>query len=207
MKTYSKIISAVAGCAVGTVVVSSISFLSRVIKDASENHRDDCEYLMVLGGNVLGADTPSPQLLARMKSAAEYLKENTECFVIPCGGCFRPEQKKSEAKIIADYLIGQGVDEKRLILEDKSTTTFENFEFALKIIENHSQKSISQVNTAFLSSDYHIFRASKIAECCGFDKIGKVSSPTAENKASRYLRELTVSPELSAKLLKKRFLR
>ncbi|MBQ8015519.1 MAG: YdcF family protein [Clostridia bacterium] len=205
MKTVSKILLGTVGGVVGFAALTAGLYLPLVICDAKKNHRDKCDYLMVLGGNVIGADTPSPQLFERMKAAAVYLKENTDCFIIPCGGCFRPDQKKSEARIISDYLTEQGIDENRIILEDKSTTTFENFEFALKIIESHSGKNVSEVKTAFLSSDYHVFRASKIAECCGFKAVGKVSCPTPEQASARYLREYIVAFELFAKVLKNRF--
>ncbi len=207
MKNILKIIGGTVVGIVGVVAATSVPFLTLVISDANKKHSDNCDYLMILGGRVIGEETPSPQLLQRMKTAAEYLKENKECHAIPCGGCFRDGQKKSEAKIIAEYLIKNGIDEERIILEDKSTTTFENFEFALGIIKEHSGKNISEVSTAFLSSDYHLFRASKIAECCGFDKIGKVSSPTYDNKVKSYLREYTVAPELIWKTAKKKFLK
>ena len=202
MKIFSKILLGAAGVVGGYFAVIAGAYMPSVFNEAKKNHRDNCEYLMILGGNVFGADTPSPQLVERMKTAAEYLKENKECFVVPCGGCFRREQKKSEAQIIADYLVEQGIDEGRIILEDKSTTTVENFEFAAEIIKTHSGKDISEVDVAFLSSDYHIYRASVIAECCGFEKIGKVSSPTPSEASKRFVREYIVAFDLFRYVLK-----
>lgn len=205
MRPFSKILLGAAGVVGGYFTLTAGAYMPFVIKEAKKNYRDDCEYLMVLGGNVIGADTPSPQLFERMKSAAEYLNENKSCFVIPCGGCFRSEQKKSEARIIADYLVKQGIDESRIILEDKSTTTVENFEFASEIIKAHSGRDISGVNVAFLSSDYHIFRASVIAKCCGIENIGKVSSPTPSEASKRYIREYFVAADLFRYALKSKF--
>lgn len=202
MKTVSKILLGAAGVVGGYFALTAGAYMPLVIKEAKKNYRDNCDYLMILGGNVIGADTPSPQLLQRMKSAAEYLNENKSCFVIPCGGCFRPEQKKSEARIIADYLIEQGIDENGIILEDKSTTTAQNFEFASEIIKAHSGKDISDVNVAFLSSDYHIYRASVIAKCCGIENIGKVSSPTPAEASKRYIREYFVAIDLFRYVIK-----
>jgi len=204
MKTVSKIIKGTVGVVSGYFALTAAAYMPFVIKESRKNHRDNCEYLLILGGNVIGADTPSPQLVERMKTAAEYLKDNKECFVVPCGGCFRPEQKKSEAVIIADYLIGQGIAEERFILEDKSTTTVENFEFASEIIKAHSGKEINDVKIAFLSSDYHIFRASVIAECCGIKNIGKVSSPTPSEASKRYIREYFVAADLFRYVIKNR---
>ena len=198
----NKIIKAALGAlggVAGYVVLSAGAYMPFVIADAKKKYRDDCDYLMVLGGDIIGADTPSPQLLERMKAAAAYCKENQRCFIVPCGGCFRPEQKKSEAQIIASYLIEQGIDESRITLEDKSTTTYENFEFALEIIKNHSGKPLEESRIAFLSSDYHIHRASIIAERCGLKKPGRVSCPTPKKAALRYLREYIVAHELLIK--------
>ena len=72
------------------------AYLPFVVKDAKKVYHDDCEYLLVLGGLVIGEETPSDHLLERIHAAADYLKENTSCYVIPCGGCFRDGQKKSE---------------------------------------------------------------------------------------------------------------
>lgn len=180
----------------GTIAVSVAAYLPFVICDARKNYRDKCDYLLILGGNVFGADTPSPQLFERMKAAAVYLKENPDTIAVPCGGCFRDGQKKSEAAIIADYLVEQGVDSGRIILEDNSTTTFENFQFGMPIIEKHSQKQIDDVKVAFLSSDYHIHRASIIAKRCGFNDCGKVACLTPGKALPRYLREYVVAFEL-----------
>ena len=190
-----KILGAAGGIA-GVFALSVAAYLPFVISDARKKNRDKCDYILILGGNVIGADTPSPQLLERMKAAAVYLKENPETVAMPCGGCFRDGQKKSEAQIIAEYLIEQGIEEGRIVLEDKSTTTYENFEFGTKIIENHSGKALDEVRVAFLSSDYHIHRASIIAKRCGVKNCGKVSCPTPGEAMPRYLREYFVAYEL-----------
>lgn len=191
-----KIILCILGGIVGAFLLSIVIYLPFVISDALKKNRDKCEYLLILGGNIIGADTPSPQLKERMKAAAVYLEENPETVAVPCGGCFRNGQKKSEAAIIADYLIKNGIDSGRIVLEDKSTTTYENFEFGSKIIENHAGKPISQVKVAFLSSDYHIHRASIIAKRCGVENCGRVSCPTPGEAMPRYLREYFVAYEL-----------
>lgn len=199
-----KLITGILGGAAGVVAVTAGAYMPFVISEARKNHNDKCDYLLILGGNVIGADTPSPQLFERMKAAAKYLRENENVVAIPCGGCFREGQEKSEARIIADYLISQGVDEGRIILEEKSTTTYENFEFAAEIIKNHSGKEISELSVAFLSSDYHIHRASIIAKQSGFLNCGKVSCPTPGKAMKRFAREYIVAFEMFYKTVTKR---
>lgn len=202
MKAVSKVLLGVAGVIGGYAALSAGIYMPMVINESRKNHWDNCDYLLVLGSGVIGADTPSEQMVSRMKTAAEYLNENKTCFVIPCGGCFRPEQKKSEAQVIADYLEKSGIAAERIILEDKSTTTFENFEFAKNIVENHSGKSIDEVKVAFLSSSYHIFRSKHIAGICGIENIGKVSATTGKDMPKRLMREYIVMQELVFKTLK-----
>ncbi len=199
-----KIIGGIAGGILGVAAVTAGAYMPFVIGESMKEYNDECEYLLVLGGEVLGEEAPSPQLLERMKAAAKYLSDNPSAKAVACGGCFRDNQKKSEAKIIADYLVEQGISPDRIILEDRSTTTFENFEFARRLIENHAVRDIDDVKVAFLSSSYHIFRASKIAELCGYKSCGKVSCPTPGNAWQRYVREYIVAYELFYKAIKKK---
>lgn len=200
-----KIITGILGGAAGIVAVTAGAYMPFVISEALKEHNDKCDYLLILGGNVIGADTPSPQLFERMKAAAKYLNENKNVIAVPCGGCFREGQEKSEARIIADYLISQGIDEGRIVPEDKSTTTYENFEFATDIIKNHSGKELSELSVAFLSSDYHVHRASVIAKQSGLVNCGKVSCPTPGKAVKRFAREYIVAFEMFYKTVKSKF--
>lgn len=198
-KIGCKILLCTVGSVAGYLALTVGGYLPFVIRDAKKSYRDSCDYLLVLGGLVIGEETPSDHLLERINAAAEYLKENKECFVIPCGGCFRDGQKKSEAQIIKEHLVNLGIDEKRFILEDKSTTTFENFENAFEVIKAHSGKNPDAFRVAFLSSDYHLHRSGIIAKRCGFEKIGKVSCENKKGRLRNYAREYIVAYELLKK--------
>ena len=199
MNTFSKVLLSAVGGIAGYLTVTAGAYLPFVIRDAKKGYRDGCDYLLVLGGLVIGEETPSEHLLERILAAAEYLKENTSCFVVPCGGCFRDGQKKSEALIIKEHLVELGIDEERFVLEDKSTTTFENFENAFEIIRSHSGKNPNELSVAFLSSDYHLHRSGIIAKRCGFENIGKVSCPNKSDIIKNYAREYFVAYELLKK--------
>ena len=199
MKIIPKILLGTVGGAAGYLTLTAGAYLPFVIKDARKGYRDGCDYLLVLGGLVIGEETPSDHLLERINVAAEYLRENTECIVIPCGGCFRDGQKKSEAQIIKEHLVKLGIDENRFVLEDQSTTTFENFENAFETIKAHSGKNPDEFKVAFLSSDYHLHRAGIIAERCGFRNIGKVSCENKKGRLRNYAREYIVAYELLKK--------
>ncbi len=191
-----------AGALAGFLVVTAAGYMPFVLVTASKKYEDDCDILLMLGGDIIGADTPAPQTFERMKKGAEYLKAHPDTIAIPCGGCFRKEQKKSEAQIFADYLISQGIERDRIILEDKSTTTFENFDFASMIIKERFGNEEKKV--AFLTSSYHIFRASLIAKICGVKISGKVTAPTPGEAFRRYVREYFVAYQLPVEAIKRK---
>lgn len=172
-----------------------------VIRDAYKKYDDDCEYLMILGTVVVGADEPSRQLTERMERALTYLNLHKHAKAVCCGGCFRKEQKISEAEIIKRFLVNNGIDESRILLEDKSTTTYENFDFALKIIKADSGKSIDEIKIGFLTSDYHVFRSGVIAKQMGIKNVRKVSAASDCEILKRYLREYFVSFDLAYRSL------
>lgn len=201
MKKAVKVFSIILAVVIGYFVVTASIYMPFVIKDAKTVYNDDCDYLMILGNQVVGEDTPSPLMLDRVARAAEYAKENEDCILVVCGGITTDEQIISEAALMEKLLNEYGINPDRIILEDKSTTTFENFEFAKKVIEEHSGKAVKDVNVAFLSSDYHIHRASVIAEHYGFNDIGKVSAVSEEGLFKSLVREYFVGYDLLIRLI------
>lgn len=199
----NKIFKTVLGISAAALLSPAVIYMPFVVRDAAKKHDDDCEYLMILGSVILGEDTPSSQLIERMERAVQYLNSHPYVKAVCCGGCFRKEQKVSEAEIIKRYLMNNGIAEERILLEDKSKTTYENFEFALKIIAKDSGKSAEKTKTAFLTSDYHIFRSGVIAKQSGIKDVLRVSAASKSPKLQRYLREYFVSYDLAYRLLLK----
>ncbi len=187
MKALLKTLLIIPASAAGFMAVTAAAYMPFVIATSCKKYDDDCDCLIILGGDIIGAETPSPQLFERMKGAAEYLKKHPDTLAVPCGGCFRKEQKKSEAQIIAEYLVSQGIDSGRITLEDKSETTFQNFDNAMPIIAENT--GVKNVKLAFLTSSYHIFRAGAIARICGIENLGKVSVLTPGEAFKRFVRE------------------
>lgn len=202
MKMFIKILSIFFIVVIGYFVITASIYMPFVIKDAKTPYNDDCDYLMILGNQVVGKDTPSNLMLERVGKAAEYLEENKDCYVVVCGGITTDEQIIAESELMKKLLTEKGVNPDRIILEDKSTTTFENFEFAKAIIEAHSGKDIGDVDVAFLSSDYHMHRAAVIADHFGFNDIGRVSCKTENGFIKTLIREYFVGYDLFVRLIR-----
>lgn len=168
---------------------------------ASKGNLDyDPDFLLILGCRVRG-DEPEPTLAMRIEKAAEFLSEHKNTIAICCGGIVHPDQTKSEAEAIKDGLVKAGIEESRILLEDQSTTTKENFSNAKKIIDG--MKLQKEPKIAFLSSEFHLMRSLYIAKRTGV-AVRSVPAPSPkEQKIKNYIRELLVFPATIAETGKK----
>ncbi len=152
------------------------------------------DILLILGCRVKG-NNPEETLQMRINKAAEYLKDNKNVIAIACGGIVHEDQSKSEAQAIYEGLTEKGVEGERIILEDKSTTTKENFINAKKIIDSMGEN----LSVAMLSSEFHLLRASLLAKKCGLE-VTTVAAPSPKDlRMKNYVREFFCFPELLKK--------
>lgn len=128
--------------------------------------------VVVLGSQVTGT-APSADLLARINTAAAYLKANPQVKCIVSGGKGSGELV-SEASVMREYLIKDGIDTSRILIEDRSKTTVENLNNSLAIIEKNGFSH----DLAIVTDEYHQFRAGKTAVSLGADSTYAVCAPT-----------------------------
>ena len=142
-------------------------------KAVNENKKVD--YVIILGARVKG-EKPAKSLMERIKAATKYLKKNPEVKVIATGGQGKNEDI-AEGLAIKRELLKNGISADRIILEDKSKNTVENFRFSLEKIrnsENGKNKNSEnngnrKIKVLIVTNDYHIFRSKNIARKVGFD--------------------------------------
>lgn len=145
------------------------------------------DYVIVLGAKVNGTE-PSISLSDRINAAYEYLKEYPDAVAVLSGGQ-GPDEGISEAQCMFNELTAYGIDPDRLWLEEQATSTWENLQFSLNIIE---EKTGARPHTVgLLSSEYHLFRAGLFAEACGVEAKG-VPAPTSwiSIKINYFMREV-----------------
>ena len=97
--------------------------------------------------------------------AYNFLNTYPETKAILSGGQ-GPGEDISEALCMKNELIKTGIDENRLILEDRSTSTEENLKFSKKIL---NELAPNTTKVTIISSDTHLYRASIIAKEIGFE--------------------------------------
>ena len=122
-------------------------------------------YVVVLGAKVRESG-PSVSLWDRIYKAADFLKAHPNTIAIVSGGQGEDEPI-AEAQCMHDELVKLGISEDRIWMEDKSTSTDENLRFSLQLIEEKTGERPQKL--AFLSSEYHLLRASLMAKKLGIE--------------------------------------
>ncbi|RED60315.1 YdcF family protein [Cohnella lupini] len=121
-------------------------------------------------GIVLGAtlwnNAPSPGLRERLDLGLELYRSGVFKSFIVTGGLDDNGATLTEAEGMRDYLMAQGVPESSILLDSKSTSTYENLLFARDIMESRDwHKSV------IVTHDYHGSRAADIARKLDYDPV------------------------------------
>ncbi len=131
-----------------------------VTNDMDGDKEIACDYVIVLGAGLDGT-TPSLTLVDRLERTLDYLNQFPEAIAIVSGGMGDGEDI-TEAEAMERYLTKHGINSSRIIKEENATNTNENLQFSKKIIDERGGGSV-----AIVSSDYHIFRARRLANSHG----------------------------------------
>lgn len=133
------------------------------------DQRADC--IIILGAQVKGKKI-TDSLKRRLDKAILYLRKFPDTKVIVSGGQGKGEDI-TEADAMADYLIRFGIDEKKIIREDRFVSTRENLRFSRQFTDPE------QGITGIVTNGFHMYRACLIAKQEGYRNIYKI--PASSN--------------------------
>ena len=126
-------------------------------------------------GNRATKDGPSDLLKGRIDATRRYLETNKNATAILSGGKCKRDYI-AEAQCMYNELSKSDIDSKRLIIEDKSKSTYENILFSYRIIEENNKNK----NLAIVSDSFHQLRARLIAKKLGIKThVGAVNAKTS----------------------------
>ena len=135
------------------------------------NYKEDV--VIVLGAGVTNGKV-SKVLQNRLDACIDYYHKNSDINIVVSGGLTRLKDG-TEAEAMAQYLFDNGIPENIVVLEDKSQSTLENYRFTKQILE---KRNINYSSIVFVTNDFHIYRAKKYAEYCGFETAHSLSTKT-----------------------------
>lgn len=159
-------------CVVIVAGIAYVSVLSALMYRAQENNPDEPNVIVVLGCKVNG-EKPSRMLRRRLDAAYNAMEKHSDTLCIVSGGQGSNE-KISEAQAMKNYLTEKGIDESRIIMEDKSTSTYENIKFSLDILDDMGMSH----DMTLVTDGFHQYRASLIAKAQGVDNVTAYSAYT-----------------------------
>ena len=128
------------------------------------------DYIIVLGAQVKEKG-PSAALKFRLDTAYDYLVENENTICIVSGGQGANEPC-SEAQGMHDYLVGKGIPEERIIMEDKSTDTSENIAFSSRFLDMEND------SVGIVTNNFHVFRGVHLAKHFGIKNVCGIAAPS-----------------------------
>jgi len=132
------------------------------------DEKADCDAAIVLGAATSDGEV-SPVYRERINHGIWLYENGYVDYLILTGGVGEGNEK-SDAYVAKQYAIEKGVPEQAILIEEQSTITEENLEYAKTIMDAHS------MNTAIIVSDpLHMKRAMLMASDYG---ITAYSSPT-----------------------------
>ena len=142
------------------VALSLVITFSLMITATLDQPEPSADAVIVLGAGIRGDRVPAT-LAARLKRAVEYAEPNPKTLFIVTGGQGQGESI-TEALAMKRYLISTlGVREDRILMEDRATSTQENFRYSLPILREHLGENARVV---FVTSAFHMFRAELVAK-------------------------------------------
>lgn len=135
------------------------------------------DYFLVLGAGLTDRETPNLILQGRLNAAINCINKNNTAYIVLSGGQ-GVDENLPESHAMSKYLQERGIDKKKIIIEDKSRNTNQNFKYSRKIIEEHSKESLDKVSVKIITTDFHAFRSSILAKKNGYVNFDNYSSPT-----------------------------
>ena len=168
MKRLLKLAIRVILVMVGIVIVYLAVTFAQVWMAARRDGARPSQAIIVLGAAQYNG-RPSPVLAARLDHAIDLYRQDIAPVIVVTGGR-QPGDQYTEAGASADYLHEHGVEERAILRETTSRTSWESLEAAARFL-----KSRDIIRVVLVSDPYHSKRISAIAHDVGLDA---VTSPT-----------------------------
>ena len=174
-------------CLLILVIIAYAITLVPIFQGARGNPDAHCDYILVLGAKVNGT-RPSLTLQERIDAAYDYLQQHSEAVAVLSGGK-GADEGISEAQCMFNELTARGIPAERLWMEDRSTSTQENLEFSLALIQENTGARPQAIG--LVSSEFHLYRAGLLAADHGVTGVGiPAHTSWLTLKLNYYLREV-----------------
>lgn len=126
--------------------------------------QEPAEAIIVLGCGAGSDGRASYCQIARVNAAVQLWQSGYAPYLIMTGGAARDT---TEAKMMADLAIAQGVPSEQIFQETRARSTVENMRFSKKILAEHNLKKV-----IIVTEPYHMYRAREMARDQSIEVVG-----------------------------------
>ena len=172
--------------AVWTAIALLCAFFLFLFTYGNINTSDYTEDVIIVLGSGIIDDRVGPTLASRLDTALDNWHNNPDAYIIVTGG-LGDRATVTEAEAMSRFLINRGVPAEKILLEDRSTSTYENLTFALEILDYHFPDGFRAV---LVTSDFHIYRAAQTARYVGIDTSRVGAATRRRSWPANYTREM-----------------
>lgn len=160
-------------CVIGAGFAVSVFNLFFILNPKKADGSENIQYVILLGGGITKDKKLTAAVQSRVDSAYEYLTAQKNAVAVVTGGrgSFAP---CPESVVLKEALIEKGIDEKRILEEDKARDTIENFLFSAHLLAEYSNTDIENILSspvAVVTNNFHLARAERIAKRMGFTDV------------------------------------
>ena len=155
MAAIPKPVKVAVGALVCAGAVTFCAVEGMILSEYGASAAPGADYCIVLGAQWKPSG-PSAVLRKRLDKAVEYLKANPDTKVIVSGGKGANEHM-AEAEGMYGYLVQAGIEEERILVEDKSRSTYENLVYSGGLLDRENDRVV------IVTNNFHVFRVLGIA--------------------------------------------
>lgn len=145
--------------------------------------KKDYDYIIIHGSGLMNGDQVTPLLMSRIdKAVLAYQQADKENVKLIASGGQGHDESISEALAIKRALLDKGINEEDILLEDQSTTTYEN-------LLNSKNLTPEGSKYLFVTNNYHVLRTSIMARKLKMKGEGLGSHTAGYYLPSAFIRE------------------
>lgn len=170
MAAIPKPVKVAVGALVCAGAVTFCAVEGMILSEYGASAAPGADYCIVLGAQWKPSG-PSAVLRKRLDKAVEYLKANPDTKVIVSGGKGANEPM-AEAEGMYGYLVQAGIEEERILVEDKSRSTYENLVYSGGLLDKENDRVV------IVTNNFHVFRAMSIAKKQGYANVEGLAAST-----------------------------
>ena len=143
--------------------VSFIAFCAYIFAPVDETPYEELpenSVVVVFGAKINANGSPGTPLARRLSKAKEILEARHDAICVVSGGQ-GDDEPISEAEAMKTWLTSAGIDESRIMVEDRSRNTLQNISYTRELLE---ENGLSGRAVVCVSSDFHVARIRFISD-------------------------------------------